>query len=328
MAGTSCVIEDIFSLYGEELRAVEEELLKLFQSSAFVLPSIGLYIVKSGGKRLRPLFLIVSAELCGYKGPARARLGAIIEAIHTASLLHDDVIDQAEMRRGQKAAHHIWGNQTVILVGDFLYSNALRMAVAEKSQLIMEALAEATTRMTEGELLQLSKISDPEITEDEYLEIISAKTGALISAACRVGAILGGMPEEKQNALGDFGLKTGIAFQMVDDILDYRADEETFGKNLGKDLEEGKVTMPMIELLRVCDEGQRKRLKEIITSGNGSSEMDYILELFRRYNIIERSLEKAVSIVEEAKACLEVFVSNEAKEHLLCLAEYSLYRRY
>ncbi len=324
----TCAIEEVFSVYEEELKAVETELLRLFQSNAFLLPTIGAYIVRSGGKRLRPLFLLVSAELCGYRGPARPRLGAIIEAIHTASLLHDDVIDQAEMRRGQKAAHHIWGNQTVVLVGDFLYSNALRMAVAERSQAIMEALAEATTRMTEGELLQLSKVSDPEITEEEYLEIVSAKTGALISAACRVGAVLAGQPKHIQDALGEFGLKTGIAFQMVDDILDYRAEEETFGKNLGKDLQEGKVTMPIIQLLRVCTEEERQRLRGIITSENGTSEMRYIMDLFQRYDIIDRSLDRAVALVQEAKEHLAVLPESEPRQHLYCLAEYSLYRRY
>ena len=183
-------IKKVFDAYERELSLVEAKLEGLFQSEAPLIPLIGKYLLESGGKRLRPLFLLSSARLAGYKGDEHIMLAGIIELIHMASLLHDDVVDAAKIRRGRPAAHSVWGNQIVILVGDFLYSNALRKAVSFKDQRIMEALSEATTSMTEGEILQLQKTADINITEDEYIKIISAKTGLLISAACRIGAIL------------------------------------------------------------------------------------------------------------------------------------------
>ncbi|HWR57437.1 MAG TPA: polyprenyl synthetase family protein, partial [Thermodesulfovibrionales bacterium] len=244
--------EEAFSSYADELTLVEKGLKTIFSSDALLLPAIGEHIVGGGGKRLRPLFLLLSADLAGYRGDSRVILASIIEAIHTASLLHDDVVDGAELRRGKQAAHMVWGNQMVILVGDFLYSNALRLAVLQKNQRIMETLSGATTVMTEGEILQLHRIADPEITEPDYYKIISAKTGALISAACRIGAILGGLSQGEEDALGRFGMKTGIVFQMADDILDYMANEKGLGKKLGKDLHEGKITLPLIHLLGVA----------------------------------------------------------------------------
>ncbi len=330
MKGFLCDVSQVFAFYEEDLRSVDKELRALFNSQAFLLPAIGNYIVQSGGKRMRPLFLLTSAELCGYRDYRRVVLASIIEAIHTASLLHDDVVDNAEMRRGRPAAHSIWGNQVVILVGDFLYSNALRMAVMQQDQRIMDALSEATTKMTEGEILQLSKVGDPEVSVEEYYSIIAAKTGALISAACRIGAILAKSPPEQEEALAAFGMKTGMAFQMADDILDYRAEEMELGKRLGKDLEEGKLTLPMIKLLEVCTAEERSRVREIINNHAGPSSSDFILlrRLFEKYKIIERSFEVADALLREAKGHLDLFEDSEPKYQLLCLAEYALYRRY
>jgi len=335
--------EEIFRQYAMELKAVERELLSIFDSSAAVIPLIGKHIVDSGGKRIRPLFLLMSADLCGYYGDQRAHLGAIIEAIHTASLLHDDVIDGAETRRGKAAAHTVWGNQVVVLVGDFLYSNALRLAVHQKNQKIMEALSEATTRMTEGELLQLHKTGDPEITMDEYFKIISAKTGILISAACRIGAVIAGQTEAREKALSEFGLKTGIAFQLADDILDYVARQKDLGKKLGKDLDEGKITMPLIHLLKVAPAAERKEVIAIIedtagTGDNGSdagditsdkrrTNLDRITALFTKYNAIEESFNIARRLVEEAKAELDIFPDSEYKSAILAMADYTLLRK-
>jgi len=331
--------EEIFRHYAPELKSVEKELLSIFDSYATVIPLIGKHIIDSGGKRVRPLFLLMSAELCGYHGKERAHLGAIIEAIHTASLLHDDVIDGAETRRGKAAAHRVWGNQVVVLVGDFLYSNALRLAVAQKSQKIMETLSEATTRMTEGELLQLNKTGDPEITMDEYFKIISAKTGILISAACRIGAILAGQSEEREQALSQFGLRTGIAFQLADDILDYVARQKDLGKKLGKDLEEGKITMPLIQLLKVASASEKKEVISIIqeTVGTGGrkgvssvktkANLEKITLLFTRYNAIEESFNLARRLVEEAKADLNAFADSGDKEAILAMADYTLQRK-
>jgi octaprenyl-diphosphate synthase len=319
-------LEEVFRLYEQELKTVEDRIKNLFKSHAFTIPLIGNHILDGGGKRLRPLILLLSAEIAGYKGDSRLTLAGIIESIHTASLLHDDVIDGAEIRRGKSPAHSIWGNQVVILVGDFLYSNALRLAVQQKSQRIMEILSEATTRMTEGEILQLIKTGDPNITEGEYLDIISAKTAVLISAACRIGAILGSLPEDKENALARFGINTGIAFQMADDILDYMADEGKLGKRLGKDLKEGKITLPLIYLLKAASDTEIEEVKNIIKDGLKKRGLKRILKLFVEYNAIELSLKKAQNLISDAKTELTIFPDSPAKKALFTIADYSLLR--
>lgn len=320
-------LDGIFRSYETELRIAEQRIRDLFDSAVFTIPLIGRHILEGGGKRLRPLILILSSELADYRGDDRLTLAGIIESIHTASLLHDDVVDGADKRRGKVPAHSIWGNQVVILVGDFLYANALRLAVLQKKQEVMEALSEATTRMTEGEILQLAKTGDPEITEEDYLYIISAKTGALVSAACKIGAVLGSLSEEKKNALANFGLKTGIAFQMADDVLDYMADEGELGKRLGKDLKEGKITLPLIHLLKTAPDKEKEEVKGIVRDGFKRSGLVKILRLFKKYDAIDSSLEKAHSLIADAKNELAVFPDGTAKEALMTIADYTLLRR-
>ncbi|MDX9715327.1 MAG: polyprenyl synthetase family protein [Dissulfurispiraceae bacterium] len=322
--------QDIFSSYSDELKNVEKELLEIFRSTALPITIIGKHIVSGGGKRIRPLFLLLSADLCGYKDAMRDHLAAIIESIHTASLLHDDVIDSADTRRGKPTANSIWGNQIVILVGDYLYSNALRLAVAQKNQKIMEALSEATTKMTEGEVLQLHRIADPSITMEDYYTIVSAKTGILMSASCRIGGILAGVDEDKEHALASFGLKTGIAFQLADDILDYTAESDDLGKKLGKDLGEGKITLPMICLLRAVSAEERAELEEIIknhTKKGKQKNLKRILKLFAKYDVIEESMKIAQALIDEAKSKLLVFPDQQARQALFLMADYSMKRR-
>ncbi len=319
-------LQDVFDLYEDKLRLVELKIMELFRNKAPVIPLVGSYITSSGGKRLRPLFHLISADIAGYKGDAHIEIASIIESIHTASLLHDDIVDMAEIRRGKPTANSVWGNQIVVLVGDFLYSNALKAAVAQRSQWIMEVLSEATTRMTEGELLQLNKIGDPDITEEDYVEIISAKTGALISAACSIAAILGGLSRDKETALATFGMKTGIVFQMADDILDYMAEEGELGKKLCKDLEEGKITLPLLYLLRAADADETVEIKKIIGENFTGGGIERVLELLKKYRSIDQSLRKAGLLVEQAKAELEIFDDSPAREALLAIADYSLNR--
>ncbi len=324
-------VHEIFSKYAEELKLVESHLLSMFESEVSLIPLIGRYILNSGGKRIRPLFLLLCSDLCNYKGANRHLLGAIIEAIHTASLLHDDVIDGAKTRRGRTASHILWGNQIVVLIGDYLYSNALKIAVAQKSQSIMETLSNATTSMTEGEILQLNKIGDPDITEDEYFKIISSKTGVLISAACKIGGILANKPQDVVDALGNFGMKTGIAFQMTDDILDYMAKERNLGKKICKDLEEGKITMPLIKLLKSATDTEREEIKEIIANitkdaESFSKKQQRIIQLLKKYNSIEESFKIAELIVQEAKAELDIFNPSKEKETIIAMADYAMSR--
>ncbi|MEK7864371.1 MAG: polyprenyl synthetase family protein, partial [Nitrospirota bacterium] len=287
---------------------------------------IGRYLLESGGKRLRPLFLLSSARLAEYKGDEHIALAGIIELIHMASLLHDDVVDAAKIRRGRPAAHSVWGNQIVILVGDFLYSNALRKAVSFKNQRIMEALSEATTSMTEGEILQLQKTADINITEDEYIKIISAKTGLLISAACRIGAILSSeLLGAEEAALAMFGFKAGTAFQMADDILDYMAEESELGKKLGKDIGEGKITLPVIYLLKNASADEKEEIKRIIEKPSEEG-LRRILALFRQYSVLEESLKRAQALVDEAKDELSIFPDSPDRDAMLSLADYAISR--
>jgi octaprenyl-diphosphate synthase len=319
-------LQDVFDLYEDRLQQVELKIRELFKNKAPAIPLIGSYILSSGGKRLRPLFHLISADIAGYQGDAHIEIAGIIESIHTASLLHDDVVDMAGTRRGKPTANSIWSNQVVVLVGDFLYSNALRAAVMQKNQRIMETLSAATTRMTEGELLQLNRTGDPDLSEDEYIEIISSKTGALISASCRIGAILGGLPEDRENALAEFGMKTGIVFQMADDILDYMADEGELGKKICKDLEEGKITLPLLYLLKVAGDAELSEIRTIIREDFTEQGFQRIMVLLREYKSIDASFAKAQSLIDEARDCLSVFPDSQAREALLTIADYSLHR--
>lgn len=322
---------DILEDYKEELNKVEGYLMKIFDSYSSFLPAIGFHIVKSGGKRLRPLFLLLSAELCGTKNDNNYHLASIIEALHTASLLHDDVIDGAKTRRGMPSANVRWGNQIVILVGDYLYSNSLRLAVGQRNHKIMEALSSATTKMTEGEIIQLEKTANPEITLEEYYKIIEGKTAALISCACRIGAIISNTTDEKEYRLADFGLKTGIAFQLVDDILDYSAEKKNLGKQLGKDLEEGKITIPLILLLKSASIDEQQEIRHIIKEHKKqkgrASRLKRILGLFKKYNSIEESFKIAGQFIQEAQDSLAIFEDSPIKQRLIALSEYSLIRK-
>ena len=321
-------IKKIFDSYEGDLLRVEESLRGLFASDIVLIPLIGRYLVEGGGKRIRPVFLLVSARLSGYMGSGHITLAGVIESIHSASLLHDDVVDTAEVRRGRPAAHVTWGNQAVVLVGDFLYANALKQAVTSGDIRVIGALSGAVTSMTEGELLQLEKSGDVNITEDDYIKIISSKTGVLMSAACRIGALLGGAPPEWEEALARFGLKAGITFQMADDVLDYMAGDGGFGKKLGKDLEEGKITLPLINLLREASGSERDEIKGILESGPTREGLGRVLELFKKYDSVNVALEKARRYLDDAKAELNIIRDCPEKQELLTLADYALKREF
>jgi len=317
--------QDIFKEYESELKEVEKELANIFQSDAALIPAIGAYILNSGGKRLRPLFLLLSADLAGYKGYKRVILAAVIEALHTASLLHDDVVDEAELRRGKKSSNRIWGNPVVVLLGDYLYAKALHISVAQESLPIMEALSYATSLMAEGEILQLMKAGDPSITFDEYIKIVTGKTAGLITAACRIAGLLAKLETEKVQALTDFGHNIGIAFQMIDDILDYVADQSELGKKLGKDLMEGKITLPLIELLKKAKE--KEEIVNIIKSNRLSEEsLGKILQYLKKYNCIESSIKIAKDYIEKAKSSLYLFNDSPYRQTLFKIADYVLLR--
>lgn len=321
-------VKKIFESYESDLKQVEEHLLRLFESNVFLIPLIGKYLIQGGGKRMRPLFLLISAKLAGYQGKNAIPLAGIIESIHTASLLHDDVVDGADLRRGRATAHGMWGNQVVILVGDFLYSNALRWTVSFGDIKLVDAVSHAVNAMTEGELLQLEKSGDINVTENEYMKIIAAKTGVLISAACRIGGILGGLGTGREEKLASFGHKAGIAFQMADDLLDYSAEMNgVFGKKLGKDLEEGKITLPLLYLLKEANANELVEIQSIVETPSEKG-LARIKDLFKRYGVLARALARAEGLLKEAKDELSEFGESPEKDELLALADYALQREY
>ncbi|MDH3563306.1 MAG: polyprenyl synthetase family protein, partial [Gammaproteobacteria bacterium] len=259
--------EAIKALVRDDLRAVDREIEARLQSDVALINQMGSYIVQSGGKRLRPVLVLLGSRAFGYQGHDHIRLAAIIEFIHTATLLHDDVVDASELRRGHTTANTIWGNEASVLVGDFLYSRAFEMMVEVGSMRIMEILAHTTNTIAEGEVLQLLNCHDAETTEQRYLEVVSRKTAKLFEAAARIGAILGGQPEATETALAAYGMHLGVAFQLVDDALDYSASPEDTGKNLGDDLAEGKPTLPLIHAINTGTPEQSQLLRKAIENG-------------------------------------------------------------
>jgi octaprenyl-diphosphate synthase len=321
-------IQEVFRHYGDDLKRVEEHMEMYLRSEVYLIPEVIHYIIGSGGKRFRPLLLLTSSSLCGYRGEKRYPLSAVIEFIHTATLLHDDVIDTAETRRGKISANNVWGNAASVLVGDFLYSKSFKLMTDHGNLAIIKLLSETTNTMSEGEVFQLVKRGDMNITEKEYLSIIEKKTAILISAACAVGGILGGAPETQVEALTRFGMRLGSAFQITDDTLDYVANEEEFGKAIGKDLEEGKMTLPLIRTLKKCNAEERHLIRRVIENHKRSAQdMADVMSLIHRYDGINYSLNKAKTCIDEGKGFLDVFEASDAREALMAISDYIIQRR-
>jgi octaprenyl-diphosphate synthase len=320
-------ISDVFSAYKDDLQQVEKYLNQYITSDVKLIPEVSHHLIDSGGKRFRPLLLLISAGLCGYKGKNRFPMAAVMEFIHTATLLHDDVIDQAIIRRGKTSANNIWGNAASVLVGDFLYSKSFTLMTEIENIAILKMMSEVTNVMSEGEVFQLMKCGDVKMTEEEYLTIIEKKTAVLISAACACGAILGSASEEQISALTQFGRNIGMAFQMTDDTLDYMAKEKEFGKSIGKDLEEGKITLPLIYALKKCTAKERKIIKELMVRKKASQKaVRQILGFIQKYNGIDYSLKCAENFISDAKARLNLFPECVEINQLHAVAEYILSR--
>jgi len=322
-------MQDIFQRYGDHLKRVEEHMEVHLRSEIDLIPEIIHHLIGSGGKRFRPLLLTICAELCGYRGEKAYTPSAVIEFIHTATLLHDDVIDQAETRRGKVSANNVWGNAASVLVGDFLYSKAFKLMAEEGNLAMLRVISSTTNTMSEGEVFQLVKCGDIDITEEEYLTIIEKKTSVLMSAACASGAILGNGTPSQIDTLSTFGLRLGSAFQITDDTLDYTARKEEFGKAIGKDLEEGKMTLPLIHTLKRCTPGEKDRIKEIIeTKRIDEGAIGEISGLIHRYDGIGAALNKARVYIDEGKASLvAAFGTSEARTALLTIADFIIERR-
>lgn len=319
-------IEEVFSLLREDMEKVELELRKNLYSEVSLIPKVGEHLL-NGGKRFRPLMLILSARLLGYTGNRQIPLASILEFIHAATLLHDDVIDNAPMRRGNVSVNYIWGNVTSILVGDFLFSRSFHMLVSDGDLDILKVLALATTQMAEGEVFQLLKSNDIKASEEDYLSIVKSKTAILISSACQMGAILGKANLKQREALAHFGLNLGIAYQFIDDTLDYNSQEKELGKAVGNDLREGKITLPLIHTVRQCSQCERKAIARILGSKDRDN-LDGVLELIRKYKGVEYTKEAARNYAEKAKKFLTIFQDSIEKRALFAVADFVTERKH
>ncbi|MBI5444089.1 MAG: polyprenyl synthetase family protein [Deltaproteobacteria bacterium] len=320
-------IAAVFQLMEQDLKRVEQQFEENLRSEVSLIPTIGRYILQSGGKRVRPLLLLLSARLCGYRGEHAVPLASIVEFIHTATLLHDDVVDNANLRRGQRAANTVWGNSASVLVGDFLFSKSFSLMVATGDIRVLKSMSDATTRLAEGEVLQLLKTCDVEISEEEYLEVVINKTAVLIAAACEMGALLGNAPAAGVEALYQFGMEVGIAFQLMDDCLDYIANAEEFGKAVGADLREGKITLPLIHTIRSCTDRERHAIRTVVEKDVlEEDELDLVMQLIRKYEGIEFTRREAERRIDSAISRLAILDEATERSALESVARYVVSR--
>jgi octaprenyl-diphosphate synthase len=319
--------KEVFDLVREDLERVEEEFCQQSSSSIQLITEIGQYLQVSGGKRLRPVLVLLAAKMCAFEGAAAIRLGAAFEMIHTATLVHDDVIDKAETRRGRPSINSRWGNHMSVLAGDWLYMQAFSSALGERNFKILDLLIGLTQVMVEGELLQLGAIRKPDVTEDDYFELTYRKTACLFSACLRAGALLADQPEEEENRLASYGVNLGLAFQLIDDVLDFTSSEKKLGKPVGNDLREGKVTLPLIYLLQECTPEETRKVVQIFEDG-GFEHVAFaeILVLAERYGALQAARDKAKDFAEEAKRCLDVFPESIYKDALMSLPDFIIAR--
>jgi octaprenyl-diphosphate synthase len=308
-----------------EIEAINKALVANLQTHVPLIAEVGRHILLSGGKRIRPLLFLLSARMCGCQGNHLADFSTIFEYLHAATLLHDDVVDAAAVRRGRSTANTIWGNQAVILVGDFLLSKALSLAVTTNQLKVLTVLAQATTRMAEGEILQLLHTGNLELTEAEYFEVITRKTAILMSAACQIGGVLGGVPPIQEEALAQMGLNLGITFQVVDDILDFIGDEKELGKQVCADLREGRITLPLIHALAQAGDADRQRLKEMAQdlTPEMAPELRRLLEKYGSLNYA-RGLARRYTL--QAQENLAAFPASVEKNYFWAITEELLDR--
>lgn len=320
-------ISKVYEIVQYEMGEVEKELLLNLDSSVDMVNDVAAYVFESGGKRLRPVFLVLVSKLFGYEGRRNVVLSGVVEYIHTATLLHDDVIDGAKYRRGRKSANNVFGNDITVLCGDFLYSRSFINLVKDGDPRVQMILADAAKTMSEGEVFQLVKTADFGMKMDDYQKIIFSKTAVLFSACCEIGGILGGATDSEIGLMKEFGKTVGLAFQMNDDILDYLGDPEKTGKKPGTDLREGKLTLPVLLLRDRCTKSERGELRQIITSEDpGEKDLEFILELMDKYNIRSESEHFVDSYVLNAKSIMEQFPQNEFRDALNFLSEYVIKR--
>jgi octaprenyl-diphosphate synthase len=320
---TAVDLAAIFEPIREDLEAVEAEFARHIQSRVALIPEMGRYIQKSGGKRVRPAVLLMAARLAGYTGDKAVLNASVVEFIHTATLVHDDIIDGADVRRGRLAVHSRWGNDITVLLGDYLYIKSMAMALTQDSLEIVRLLCDVTLRMIEGELYQLTKTGDVDITEEEHFEIIRRKTAYLFGGCAQIGGVLGAVTKEQELALREFGFNLGVAFQLVDDLLDYTADETALGKPVGGDLREGKVTLPIIYLLQRGGEEADRLIRTVVAERAVTKDQwREIIRMLRDLRAPDLAYEKAIEYATRAKRELDVFPPSRERDALQALADY------
>ncbi|MGD8165138.1 octaprenyl diphosphate synthase [Pantoea sp. FN0307] len=319
-------LEQINELTAPDMAAVNETILSQLNSDVSLINQLGYYIISGGGKRIRPMIAILAARALGYEGKQHVTIAALIEFIHTATLLHDDVVDESDMRRGKATANAAFGNAASVLVGDFIYTRAFQMMTSLGSLRILALMSEAVNVIAEGEVLQLMNCNDPDITEESYMRVIYSKTARLFEAAAQSSGILAGANETQEQGLQDYGRYLGTAFQLIDDLLDYSADGQTLGKNVGDDLSEGKPTLPLLHAMRHGNAQQTAMIREAIEQGNGRHLLDPVLEAMRQCGSLEWTRNRAEQEADKAIAALQVLPESPWRSALEALAHMAVQR--
>jgi len=324
---SSLALAQIFEPIRADLERVDEEFARHVQSQVDLIPKIGNYIQTSGGKRIRPAVLLMASRLSGYQGDRAVLYAAVVEFIHTATLVHDDIIDDSDLRRGRLAVHSRWGNDSTVLLGDYLYIKSMALALTHDTLDLVRVLCDVTLKMIEGELYQLTKNGDADITEEEHFEIIRRKTAYLFGGCAQIGGMLGNVGPEREQVLREYGFNLGIAFQLVDDLLDFTGDSRAVGKPVGGDLREGKVTLPLIHTLRQSPNGAASIVRRVIASRSVSAEeWSELLRNLKEHASIDYAYRRAVEFAERAKKPLYSFPPSAERDALLALPDYVLSR--
>lgn len=320
-------LDELHALIEHDLAAVNTEIVERMDSPVALIPQLAAHIVAAGGKRLRPMLTLASAQMCGYSGKRHITLAACVEFIHTATLLHDDVVDESELRRGMDSANAIFGNKASVLVGDFLFSRAFELMVADGSLKVLDILSKASSVIAEGEVLQLMTTNDTETGEAQYLQVIQSKTAKLFAAACRIGAVVADRPKVEEDALETFGTNLGVIFQLIDDVLDYRADQTALGKTVGDDFREGKITLPVILAFRRGDEDERTFWRRTLEDLDQSdSDLEHAIALMEKHNALTDSIDRARHYGAVARDSLGIFENSPQKKALIDLIDFCIRR--
>jgi octaprenyl-diphosphate synthase len=321
-------METVLKLIENDLKTLEVAIDRMVTTRIDLIKNVVTHIIRSGGKRVRPILVILTSRLCGYDGQGHIPYAAIIEFIHTSTLLHDDVVDNAPTRRGSLSANAVWGNEASVLVGDFLFSKSFDLMVEGQNLELLRVVSQTTTALAEGEILELIQTSDIDTTEEQYFDVIANKTAILFSAACEMGAILGSGNDGRRESLRRFGHHLGIAFQLIDDVLDYTSKDDVLGKHVGTDIQEGKVTLPLIYALRSVSDKERARIAQILQKPNVSKrDFDAVKKVIERHGGIDYTLASAGDHTARAMDLLKLFNPSPYREALMALTSYIVERK-